>query len=379
MLRPWAVLALVVAAFAIVHGQHAMANISVVHWEDTVFLRHNTAAIRTLGDCFTKRPVWPGLYRPLTTNLYYYLGRTLFSDRIEAYHLVNVVLYLANGLLLYLICTSFFPGFWALVPPTVFVSRYAHIEVVYNTCEFQTLLSVFFTFLAFNLFIMARMRRRLLLEVLSIGAFVLALLSKETAVVFPALLLAYGRLFDKRRAWHHYLPSIGVAAIWMVLFAAILRGVTGNEPTGFTYSLALKDLLGNYSAYLLAFLNLLTYRLDSIVMVEAIPPLASSWLMKAMFAVLVSASVAAFVLHSRLQRHRFWRPYAEFAKPLLLGLAFFVITTSPYAILESRLFMRYGYVGHAGLAVCAGGLIWMIVTLLLRRRAAEADTGRRHA
>ena len=52
------------------------------------------------------------------------------------------------------------------------------------------------------------------------------------------------------------------------------------------------------------------------------------------------------------------------------GFAWFLIVTAPYAIFADRLFMRYGYLGHAGLALCVGGLVESIVRLLSTRRSA---------
>jgi hypothetical protein len=46
---------------------------------------------------------------------------------------------------------------------------------------------------------------------------------------------------------------------------------------------------------------------------------------------------------------------AALAIMLAFGFALFLFALCPYVILESRLFMRYGYVGHAGLAICGEG------------------------
>jgi hypothetical protein len=50
------------------------------------------------------------------------------------------------------------------------------------------------------------------------------------------------------------------------------------------------------------------------------------------------------------------------------GFAWFLIATLPFAVFADRLFMRYGYLGHAGLALCVVGLIKAAVGLLRTAR-----------
>ncbi len=348
-------------AFALVHGGRALENLGVAHWEDSAFMRHNASNVHSLADCFTERPLWPGLYRPLTTNLYYYLGRVLFGNRMEVYHCVNIALYLANALLLYLICRKLLPGWWALAPPVLFASRFSHVEVVLNTCEAQTLLAVFFTLLALRLFMEARQGARGWYA-LSLVAYGLALLSKETSLVFPAILLAYGLLFDERRAWRRYLIPGGLAIAWAVLHLTVFRAVTDYEPTGFAYRPGAGHVLGNYAAYLLAFTNPLTYRLGNLEMVQPVSRAAGTAAARFLMAAGMIACASYYVFRGRAAR----RPRGP-GGVIAFGFAFFLIALSPYVILESRLFMRYGYAGHAGLAIAAGALLCFAVTTIIRR------------
>jgi hypothetical protein len=39
----------------------------------------------------------------------------------------------------------------------------------------------------------------------------------------------------------------------------------------------------------------------------------------------------------------------------VFGVAWFFVATAPYAVLAHRLFIRYTYFGHAGLALAVGG------------------------
>ena len=61
---------------------------------------------------------------------------------------------------------------------------------------------------------------------------------------------------------------------------------------------------------------------------------------------------------------RRYKPDAVFA----FGLVFFAIAITPYAALENRNYIRYGYLGHAGVALCAGVAV-MEACRLFRRTA----------
>lgn len=356
-----------VLVFALVHGGRVRDNLPVAHWEDISFVRHNASNVHSIKDCFTERPLWPGLYRPLTTNLYYYMGRVAFGNRIEVYHGINVGLYLANAFLLYLICLRILPGWWALIPPVIFASRSSHVEVVLNTCEIQALLSVFFSLLALVLFISSRRGGGRILYVCSLAAYCLALFSKETSLIFPAVLIAYGLLYDKRRAWPQYIPPAALTGIWVILYVFVLRGVTDHEPTGFTYGFGFPHLLTGYAAYVLTFINVLTHRLENLAMVGSVAHLAATTLARLLLAAATVACAAYYwfgLTSRRGRRIRFRAP--------AFGFAFFLITLSPYVILESRLFMRYAYVGHAGLAITAGAILYCVADRLAGRKGRKA-------
>jgi hypothetical protein len=364
----------ILAVFAIVHGPRFLENYDTLQWEDGVFMKHSETTVHSIGDCFTARPVWPGVYRPLTTNLYYFLGRLLFSNDVRVHHIIIAVLYVVNAFLLYLLCTELFRKPWDLIPPVLWASRFAHVEVVSNTCEFQGLLSVFFTLISFKLFAVARKHEQgsWRYDAGALTAFVLALFSKETAVVLPALLIFWGWLYDRGRAWRRYLPPVVIAGIWAVLFVFIFRGTSDYHPTGFAYDSSLRALLQNYVAYLLVFFNFLTYRLESIVMAPQVAELAAAPPAQTIFALVVAASFILCAIQRSFGGNR-----AKHLRPLLFGFRFFIIATAPYVILEARLFMRYSYLGHAGLAILSTAIAQFIVDRLRRRPRRVMSMGER--
>jgi len=338
---------IVIAAMGAAHGRTLVRNLSRHHWEDWRFFRHNKAHIASLADGFTQPSAWPGLYRPLSTNVYYYLGRKLFGTRVEAYHLVNAACFAANAVLVFLIAAHLLPGAWSLLPPLLFASRVAHAQVVCFTSEFQALSSVFLTLVATLLFLEGRSRESRRLELAALAPFALALLCKESSVVWPAILLVHARLLDRPGSWRRCLPALALAGAWAVVFALLRHAVGAGAPTGFAYDASLA-VLGRAAAHLLSFSNLLAYTTSlDVPLPEAVERLSGTLVVRAGFALLLAVE-AGLLLR---------RPASRALGAAAFGFAWFLLGAAPFLFFEDRLFMRYGYFAHAGLALAVAALL----------------------
>ena len=348
---------LCIGGLAAAHGGRIAENWHVPQWEDAAFFQHNAEQVHSLWDCFAKTGVWPGRYLPLTTNLYYYVGAKAWSNRVEGYHFVNLLFLILNAILLYRLAKNFVGEWWAIIPAILFSSRLAMVEVVLHTCEFQGLLYSFFTLLSADLFIRSRRADNTRLLELSALIFVLALLSKEAAAVLPAVLIVYGRLSNdklfSRPFWVH--PVIVV--MWALLFVLLLPA--HGQSTGMSNDFSMFNLLRNYAAYGLVFSNWLLAPLKDFVMPISIAGLAATLPARTICAAMILIE-GAVVLFPRVLR-------TEGQRMAAFGFAWFLIITAPYAIFADRLFMRYGYLGHAGLALCVGGLVESLVRSLSAR------------
>jgi len=374
----WLGVALVLAAFAVAHGPRVVHNLPKWHWEDGRHFHHNRQQIHSIADCFFEPSAWEGgaeaTYRPLSANLYYFAGRSLFGNDIEAYHTIDALTHVANGVLLFLLCRELLPGLFSLIPPVLFVSRLAHGQDFEYTSNFDTLSYAAFSLLGLLLFVSARRRERRLPEALAVGAFGLALLCKEAAVVWPAILTAYGWLFDRSSEWRKYVAGWVVAALWLVGYREMIHLLYPSGTPGFVFDLTPKGLLTRYAAYLLSFLNVLVPDVDPEKAGWAIPPhvsaLAATVPMRVVMACLVAA-VAALMVAAR------WRParVGQSGRVAAFGLAWFLAGTSPFAVLAHRLFIRYTYFGHAGLAIAAGALASAVTQSILEPRTRKAEAG----
>lgn len=349
-------------ALAATHQSRIIEYWHTAQWEDTFFFQYNDASIHSLSDCFVKGGPWPGLYRPLSTNLYYYLGSRLLDNRVESYHVINLVFVMLNAVLLFRLAELLLGTWCAMIPAVLFASRIAMVEVVLNTCEFQGLSYTFFTMISVDLFVRSYRSDSSLPLTLSAFAFVLALFCKESAIVLPAVLIVYGWLFEDNVFTLRYLVHALIALLWVILFVAVLRPLSGNQATGFGYDFSVSNILRNYDAYFLAFSNLLLMPLESYVMPINVAGLAGQLYVRLLFCVLTLSEIAILLFPRFLK--------SQGLRVVVFGFAWFLITTLPFTIFADRLFMRYGYLGHAGLALCVGGLVESIVRRFSTRRAA---------
>ena len=369
-------IAVVLAAFVVAQGPNVIHNLPKWHWEDGRHFHHNRQQIHSIADCFLVPSAWEGgaeaTYRPLSANLYYLAGRSLFGNNMEVYHAIDAATHLANAILLFLLCRYLLPGPFALIPPVVFVTRLAHRQDFEYTSNFDTLSYAGLCLLGLLLFVSARRRDRRFPEALATFAFGLALLCKEAAVVWPAIVTAYGWLFDRSTVWRKYVPGWAVAALWVVCYREMVHLLYAAGTPGFNLDFAPPHLLARYGAYLLAIFNVLVPAVDPERAGWAIPPhlrtFAASTPLVAAMAILLAVE-AALLVAAR------WRPQLVGAagRVVAFGLTWFFAGTAPFVVLADRLFIRYTYFGHAGLAIAVGALASAAAQWIRSARSRTAD------
>jgi hypothetical protein len=259
------------------------------------------------------------------------------------YHLTNLLLHIANALLVYLLLLRLgeTPGFaatvallWALHP--------VQVESVAWISERKNVLSTFFFLLAFRVYLdlsdEPRPRRYMLLGLL----FVAALLSKLNTIVLPALMLAYEIVLRRRlrgRDLAVALPLLGVGAViaWVNLALSPVP-VHGVRYHGGSLAVTLRTsatTIPRYLGLLVAPVGLSTYYPV---------PLRASWLDPTVLGAL--GVIAAFgVLTGFLALRR---------RPEAFWLLWFAITLSPMLNLvpfPALMADRYLYLPSLGVLV----------------------------
>ncbi|MCM2257018.1 MAG: hypothetical protein NDJ94_15305 [Vicinamibacteria bacterium] len=361
-------IALTLLALTLSHGPTLAENFGRRHWEDRRFFVHNRNQVGSWSQAFTVSGAWPGLYRPLSTNVYYRAGRLWWDNRIEVYQAINAALLGATALLLLELSLRVLPTPAAFLPPLLMASRRASAQLPLESCEFQGLSAGVLSLLAFLLWTRGVERGSRALEVAGLGALAAALLCKESAVSTVALFALHGLLARWPAShWRRLAAPIVLTAGWALLAVGMIASFEGRQQTGFEYD-AGWGLLARLVGLALLFVNA-AVRVEPDG--EALPAseyFEASHLALAVFVVTSALAAAALGLLAHLRG----KPLPAAVRVAILGAGWFVAAALPYTILVDRLFPRYALLAHLGLALAAGGLLAGALEAVSRAWAARA-------
>lgn len=196
-------------------------------------------SLSRVSELFT-RPYWSdpelGLYRPLT-SLSYAVDWFISGGRPAWFHVVNVMWNAAAAALVVAFLFAFVPAGLAVLGGLLFAAHPVHVEAVANIVGRAELMAAVFSLGALVLWVRsdpaAPLPRRRAFAIA--GLYMLALLSKESAIMLPAVLAladaARGLLAPGTwRAWlqRHARASAGLVAIavgYLVVRAVVVGGV----------------------------------------------------------------------------------------------------------------------------------------------------------
>jgi tetratricopeptide (TPR) repeat protein len=204
-------------------------------FDDTAIVASNPA-IRSISPIqFLKSSYWTqqqyeGIYRPFTI-FSLSLDYALWHRWAQGFRLTNLTLHAINGFLVFLLCTSLFgDGIVPVAAMLIYLVHPAHTEAVTSIVGRSELFSACFFMGAWLLF---RKGRTIWAAVL----FFLALLSKENAIVLPAILIldavfAYARHSSAGavtdRAYSRYSGRLAVMFFVAVGYLALRFSVLGS-------------------------------------------------------------------------------------------------------------------------------------------------------
>ena len=199
---------------------------------------HTLANIwRLFGQTYWPKEIGGDGYRPLVTALFT-LQWTAGGGAPWVFHLVNIVLAVLAALAVYWCARSMLPMLPACVAAALFAVHPVHVEVTGNIVGQSELLVAIFLCLAIGIYVRARQKGALQPRDVAalLGLYVLGLLSKEHAIVFPVLLAAveWTVVRDTGWRWSH---QMRVFAMLLVAISVAFLGVLGlvhKEITGFS-------------------------------------------------------------------------------------------------------------------------------------------------
>lgn len=148
---------------------------------------------RSLGDFLNffnlvKGPEGLAMYRPLSTQVYYYLGRTLSGLNPIGYRLLSFAAFFMLVFLVYLLAKRISGSEkMGILSSLLYTTSATHFGHLYYSATFQELALGFFFLSSTMMYIFYLEKRKPFHHFLSLLFFILALMSKETAVVLPVV------------------------------------------------------------------------------------------------------------------------------------------------------------------------------------------------
>jgi len=148
-------------------------------------------------------------YRPLSTQVFFFIFHSLFGLNAFFYYLFGLLLFVLILLQLKNLVLVLFPKISPITTIVIYGFSVTNFTRLYFLSAYQELFMVLFAMLALNAHLRSQEKKTLLF-------FVLALLSKETAVVIPGLILLID-LYQGKLKLSRHLPLFLFTAIYLYL------------------------------------------------------------------------------------------------------------------------------------------------------------------
>ncbi|MCX7732479.1 MAG: tetratricopeptide repeat protein [candidate division WOR-3 bacterium] len=234
-------------------------------WDDRLLIVENRLLTKAGPWGIFTRPFWSGTevaewnrhlvyYRPLTT-LSFWLDLKFAGLNPAYFHLVNVVLAAISTVLVALIVWELLhSGVWAGIAGLLFATHPAHVEsIAFISGRTDLLLTVFIAGAGFALLRSFRKRDRRWWWLVP-PLFLFGVLSKETGIMFPVLVLLTPLLIQVRPLRGFYLMVLGVflaAAAYLVMRWIVFRQAL-PMPAGF-FPVDLTNAINTFGYYIRMF------------------------------------------------------------------------------------------------------------------------------
>ncbi len=214
-------------------------------WDDQALVVQNTLIrlpqnlpLSFTNDLYFGVASGSNFYRPLQTASYIF-DYHFWQLNPFGYHLTNVILQAAVSFLVFLLVFKLLANLAvSIAAASMFAASPLHTEAVTYISGRAEMLVGFFAILALLFFIRSQenMRRGRLFYIFSIFSFVLALLSKEAAIVFPFIASGYvfyflrGKLKEKYYLAKNIAPFFIISIIYLILRLSFFKFVTLRPP-----------------------------------------------------------------------------------------------------------------------------------------------------
>lgn len=158
-------------------------------------------------------------YKPISTEVFYFFIH-LFNENIFIAHLLGFFIYFIGVYYLFKIILHLSKNkLFSYLTTGFFAINFTHVFQLYYLGTFQEVFLFTFLAICFYKFLVGK-------NIQAIMFFVLALLSKETAVLFIPFLIIFKLFVNKKISWRKLLPYIILGLIFTLTYQYSLKYVT---------------------------------------------------------------------------------------------------------------------------------------------------------
>jgi len=152
------------------------------------------------------------LYRPISLIMFA-IEWQLSPDNPTIHHFVNVLMYALLAMFAFLLLARITKSkFWAFLITILFVVHPVHVEAVANIKSRDEIMALLFGVIALNQWMKYLDKKHLNTLLLGIGAYLLAMFSKESSITLLAIFPAISFLFYREKFQSHLMPLLSFLA-----------------------------------------------------------------------------------------------------------------------------------------------------------------------
>lgn len=317
------------------------------------------------------------LYRPVSMVMFA-IEWGIAPDNPKIHHAINVLLYAATALLLFLTLAEILAGYHLLLPfaaSLLFLVHPVHVETVANIKSRDEMLAFFFSLLAINFIWKYLKREEVKWMIAAVLAYGLAMFSKEGVITLLAVFPLTIYFFLPKISLEKILKVAGLMIIPAVLYLLIRAQVLGDVAAGSGGSSPLDNVLyaapDAASRLATAFLILGKYLLTLFFPFILCSDYGynqieiSSWTdWRVILAFLVHLAMAVYAFKNIQKR-----------SPLVYGILLYGITFSIYAnviiTIGSSYAERFLYIPSLGFTIAIAALLLQVLKIDIRSRAPQ--------
>lgn len=276
-------------------------------------------------------------YRPIQT-LTYMLDYRLWKLKPAGFHLINILLHILNAVLLYIILSRITKdNIAAFIVSILFGVHPVNTEVVTYISGRSDALCALFVLSGILAYLKYNASNRRLFYLLTLGLFVLAVLSKEIALVFPFVIILYDVFLKKinRYQFKNYFPFFVIIFFYVYLRFSVIdfsnaAGIFAkfNFIPRVNFMQRLLNLVASLFTYLKVIILPADLHMERLILIRSIFELS-------VIAVLLVAALAFFSL-------RILKVSAAAKRTVVLSLMWFFIFFLP----QSNLFLPLTIAEH---------------------------------